>query len=741
VVDAAGTSVGLWFSYLFLFFYLLVAVGGVTQRDLLLGNPIKLPFLNVELPMVGFFWIGPAIFLIVHAHVLLNFALLAGKVRAFDQELESQVDDTEMRRRLRWQLPSNIFVQALAGPGEVREGLMGFMLRLIARISLVVGPILLLIFFELQFLPYHHSAVSWCQRVAVVADLALLWMLWPSIAGGKPIVNAWRVLPRRKIAAWGAVSFAMVLVVFTVATFPGELLDKNPVSSLPFVPTKWPEWPARKASAPAIVARPAGDATREFFRNAIASVESMRWISLHSWLVAGKVEPGLHKPTSLFSNRLVLSELDAIDRSKFDTDAKIAAASETVSLRRRDFRGAVLTGAILRKADFTAANLQDAYLDGADLREARFGCEDFHCADLQGARLQDANLSFAQLQGANLEVARLQGAGLARAQLQGASLRDASMEGADLYGADLQGADLGSARLQAARLTDAQLQAASLMGADLHGAVLRSAHLEGAVLFHAHLEGARLYDAQLQGADLGEVKFQYASLERAFVWRTFPFPVDNAEGARIVALQTGRTRLCEPTQGHVWEVGSTPPPTVCAWSAEDFAKLKQFVSNQVPQKVTLAAGSRPPGDREKDVIGNARAKALAWIEGRLDPNRAMKSETEIAKIWADLERSHTTSDEVYATALGSRLLKLGCAADRDGAPYVIVGLLRQLEGGYWDDDTFFAEHSQWKRILAKAFLDEEHCTGARGLTDDDKERLEGIIHPGVRRFSRPGLHQ
>jgi hypothetical protein len=84
VVDAARVSAGLWFSYLFLLFYLLVAVGGVTHRDLFLGNPVKLPFLNVELPLVGFFWMGPTIFLIVHAHVLLNFALLASKVGVFE---------------------------------------------------------------------------------------------------------------------------------------------------------------------------------------------------------------------------------------------------------------------------------------------------------------------------------------------------------------------------------------------------------------------------------------------------------------------------------------------------------------------------------------------------------------------------------------------------------------------------------------------------------------------------------
>jgi hypothetical protein len=68
VVDAAGVGAGLWFSYLFVLLYLLIAVGGVTRRNLFLENPVKLPFLNVDLPLVDSFVLGPLLFLIVHLH-------------------------------------------------------------------------------------------------------------------------------------------------------------------------------------------------------------------------------------------------------------------------------------------------------------------------------------------------------------------------------------------------------------------------------------------------------------------------------------------------------------------------------------------------------------------------------------------------------------------------------------------------------------------------------------------------
>src|SRR5690242_137353 len=167
VVDAATISGSLWISYLFAFFYVGIAAGGVTHRDLFFENPVKLPFLNVELPLTWFFVLGPLLFLIVHAYTLLHFVLLAGKVGAFHAELEAQINYDDTRARLRRQLPSNIFVQFLAGPRDVRSGIMGFMLRLIALVSLIIAPIALLVFFQLQFLPYHHELISFWQRFAV----------------------------------------------------------------------------------------------------------------------------------------------------------------------------------------------------------------------------------------------------------------------------------------------------------------------------------------------------------------------------------------------------------------------------------------------------------------------------------------------------------------------------------------------------------------------------------------------
>ena len=76
----------------------------------------------------------------------------------------------------------------LAGPRDQRTGFFGFSLRLIAWITLVATPALILLQAQVTFLPYHREWIVWVQRVAVLIDLALIWYFW--IHPPKPLRNA-----------------------------------------------------------------------------------------------------------------------------------------------------------------------------------------------------------------------------------------------------------------------------------------------------------------------------------------------------------------------------------------------------------------------------------------------------------------------------------------------------------------------------------------------------------------------
>jgi hypothetical protein len=202
----------------------------------------------------------------------------------------------------------------------------------------------------------------------------------------------------------------------------------------------------------------------------------MEWTSLHDILVAGDVDLIARKPTSLWSNRLVVPGIGVTHHPSSDSDDESETSHETLSLRGRRLEGVVLIDSDLRKTDLTAARLEGAKLLGVDLRDAKFGCEDrqmkFKEQEDECAQLQDAELYAAKLQGADLRAAKLQGADLRAANLLGADLRGAVLQGADLQGAELRGADLYQAQLQGADLRAAKLQGANLTKAQFRGADL-----------------------------------------------------------------------------------------------------------------------------------------------------------------------------------------------------------------------------------------------------------------------------
>ena len=99
------------------------AAGAVTHADLFFENPVKLPFLNIELPLLAFFFLAPILFLVVHAYTFVHLVMLTDKAKRFHQALRDRIGDDDslpkvqrarpvaIRDGLQRQLPSNIFVQ------------------------------------------------------------------------------------------------------------------------------------------------------------------------------------------------------------------------------------------------------------------------------------------------------------------------------------------------------------------------------------------------------------------------------------------------------------------------------------------------------------------------------------------------------------------------------------------------------------------------------------------------------
>jgi hypothetical protein len=474
VEEAASVTTALWLSYLFVLVYIGIAAGAVTHKDLFLENPVKLPFVSdVPLPLVAFFILAPIVFFVSHAYTLVHFVILSAKVSVFNKELQRQLGNAaETKEYLRWQLPANIFVQILAGPARPRRGRLGFLSNRIASSSLVIGPVLLLLLVEVQFLPFHSEGITWLHRALVLVDVFLLWALWPAVVDGGSEMTRPRRWSQKRLLLGG---FAAIGVAFTAATFPGEWLDEHIGNKQWIPPNGITAWLGAK------------DAVND----------QPIWTSFHDLLVNCPYDPKSQRRRSLFSNTLVLSGFNALEAAKID-DSKLGPFEYTFTRKNGHFEGAIFQGADLRKI-----NLENAYLQGASLLQAK----------LQGAQLYNANLK-----GADLNQAKLQGASLDNAQLQGAKMDGVYLQGAWGLKADLMGASLSGAQLQGTKLNHAQLQ-----GTVLDAAQLQGASLDGAYLWRAGLNEKSTNTIRAQGLMWEQSSEQYGPLTDSKPWTNETF--------------------------------------------------------------------------------------------------------------------------------------------------------------------------------------------------------------------------
>jgi uncharacterized protein YjbI with pentapeptide repeats len=496
--DSATRVSTIWVSFLIFALYLLTAATTVTHRQLFLAEPVKLPVLNIDLPLWGFFFLAPILFVIFHAYVLIQLILLARTAAAYDAAVAKFAEQDnlspEANASLRQRLANTLFAQILAGSPREREGWFGSLLKAMAWITLVVAPILILLTFQFKFLPYHSHGVTWTHRLLILLEFVVAFQLWPLVLN--PQRDFQRLKWRRRIRqiAVGAKGLfrssgrprakqglrpralpmaATMLFIFlslSLATFPGE-----PHVNL-------------------------------LAGRAIDDVECNRWIQQKFDFADMRFD------------RLALARVDVVDHEKLE---KIQQATSKAGERPyQGERTRILRDRDLNCGDFSEyADLRRIDLSGAYLKNADFEYSKLEGVSLTRSQLQAASLGGAQLQGASLDQAQLQGASLGGAHLQGASLINAQLQGAFLAGARLQGAFLGGAQLQGAFLEGAQLQSASLTNAKLQGAFLEYAQLQAARLTAAELQGASLSFAQLQGASLDGASLDAAILSGAWIWR------------------------------------------------------------------------------------------------------------------------------------------------------------------------------------------------------------------------------
>jgi len=482
--DSATRVSTIWVSYLLFGLYLVIAAGNVTHRQIFLADPVKLPVLGVELPLVGFFFLAPIIFVTYHVYVMIQVVLLARTAEAYNEAVERNVANEAYRDRVRQRLANTLFAQIFAGSARERSGILGILLSLMAWVTLVIAPICVLLVVEFKFLPYHSSVATWTHRFLVIVDLLSVLLLWPLVLEGKKGDIRFRTLRDWRTSAFVPPVF---FLAFGLLNFPGEI-HANWLRS-----------------------------DELFLQNGVVVPhQCQRFIGLFRNILPPTFDRlVLRGETAIDVERLAKIEIPVRDKyiPRYQTERLRSFRNrdfscgifESADLRNTDFFGAVLVGANLNRADLTGA-----VLDGSDLADSY----------LNYAQLEGTAFRFAKLGGASLRSAHLQGANLLGAELgKNVSLSYAELDGANLAFSDFRGANLTGASLQWANLSHSLLHGANLSGANLQGANLSYAELQASALTGASLAGANLSFSQLQGTIFDQnTKLELSYIRNAFLW-------------------------------------------------------------------------------------------------------------------------------------------------------------------------------------------------------------------------------
>ena len=616
---SSDTAHASWLIFLAIMTYFMIAVAGVTHRDLLLETPVSLPMLQVDIQLTQFFQFAPIVLVLLHLGLISQLTLLSRKSLELDHAIRLLEVSEQRSHPLRLELNNFFFVQAIAGPQ--RSPTMGLFLHGMSWLTLVILPVILILYIQVVFLPYHDIGITWTHRISLLVDLGALVLIGVFLFRAetsffKAFFRATASNPISFLVTTGLLT-AVALFSFFVATVPGEALDR--ITRTVFQPLA-----------------------------AVANQAQARLAAGYSMPFFGASSDGAL--FGIFRRNLHVTDTDLV------VDKEQTPGEPSFSLRGRDLRYARLDRSDLHQVDLTNANLDHASFVGADLTDAWLNCADAN-AFLVEADRRKAQCSTAR--SSDFSRAKLQGASLLGIDLSQATLHDAHLEGADLSYTILIGTDFLNAHLEKANISG-EVQA--------HGASFLLAHLEGADLTWAQLQYADLSNAQMQGAKLKYANLQSASLRDSDV-SMGSLQLAQLYGADLSGLKISATDM---RSARIW---MTKPPEADPQTLADLSNLVISPMSEKEEAALKAHVSKISDPVQHKRILEAVAPLLKKVESSAWANGIEHTRWEQLK-----EASPVPGSSVYAGELTSFLSDEMCKARySDGA--LATGIARRASDG------------------------------------------------------------
>lgn len=487
-------------TFVALMFYIFLIVAGTTDLQLFLPeSTVRLPIVEVELPLVEFYYLTPFLILVFHFNLLINLKHHQEKHLKWENEVGKYME------RIHAPFLLNFVPSYVPSFHMIR-----IILALVISISVFFLPIINIILMQWKFGAYHDFCISSIQFAACLLDFGLILGYFNKVFLTIKDPNlGWL---RRGI--WVGRTFAIViglagLLCWSIA-LDLELTLMDPMR----IELYGREW------IPRIDLTNEADQVGE-----VSDAYILRYLEdgLPEEEAKQKALRKFGKYLNLQGRDFRYAVLDGVNLTganlkgcRFDhaliRNSYFALANlDSANFSRANLEGSYFTDAIIQKTNFMGAILDKTHFERCRLDLAILSSS----LTIRSAHFEQASLFNLHLEMANFISCHFEGAKMNGIHLEGAQLAASHFEGAMLAGAHLECANLLGSYLEGANLFQAHLENANLMNARLEGSDMVFAHLEGANLCSQTWTGEDLLDQYLRGADLSATYLAHAKLPRS----------------------------------------------------------------------------------------------------------------------------------------------------------------------------------------------------------------------------------
>lgn len=358
IENASKNARKIYFIYIGFLAYCTLTVVTTTDRQIILNEAARLPMINVEVPLNGFFIFAPLIAIFIFIYLQLYLQRLKGLI----DDVRLNYQRLEKRRLYPWML--NI-------AEDPEPGKIGTLQKLFVNFSLWWTLPFVLILFAFWFVKKHDPNLSYIVGVIPLVGTYIIFFFKRRFEHAK--TQNFFLKISKALLVYMLIIFEIYLLFYIIPkSIEGRLIKVN-------------------LSYQILVEEPKD------------KYKTIYWQNLRNVHLEGaNIDSAVLKRADLQFSYLQRAIL---------TNANLAEAN----LSNANLQNASLLAADLQKAKLIGANLQKADLPMVDLREA-----DLSYSVLKEAYLSNANLKGANLQGADLMGTNFQNAILEYSDLQGA---------------------------------------------------------------------------------------------------------------------------------------------------------------------------------------------------------------------------------------------------------------------------------------------------------------------------------